>query len=136
MRRGMFDHVQTRVDIWLDPWSDQYGKGWQIEYDLAVRHRRWWRRRAGSAAARTIPYAESDFIFAAIGEEARPDRRHHRAHSVPAARRQWPAHALRTDRTFEKLLATGLTTIVGVQAFIIMGGVVQVVPLTGATSRS
>ena len=41
--------------------------------------------------------------------------------------------ALRTDRTFEKLLATGLTTIVGVQAFIIMGGVVKVVPLTGIT---
>jgi peptidoglycan glycosyltransferase len=31
------------------------------------------------------------------------------------------------------LLATGLTTIIGVQAFIIMGGVVKVVPLTGIT---
>ena len=41
--------------------------------------------------------------------------------------------ALRTDRTFEKLLATGLTTIVGVQAFIIIGGVIKVVPLTGIT---
>ena len=30
----MFDHVQTRVDIWLDPWSDQYGKGWQIVQSL------------------------------------------------------------------------------------------------------
>ena len=41
--------------------------------------------------------------------------------------------ALRTDRTFEKLLATGLTTIVGVQAFIIIGGVLKVIPLTGIT---
>ena len=41
--------------------------------------------------------------------------------------------ALRTDRTFEKLLATGLTTIVGIQAFIIIGGVIKVVPLTGIT---
>ena len=39
--------------------------------------------------------------------------------------------ALRTDRTFEKLLAVGLTTIIGVQAFIIIGGVIKVVPLTG-----
>jgi cell division protein FtsW (lipid II flippase) len=31
------------------------------------------------------------------------------------------------------LLATGLTTIIGVQAFIIIGGVIRVVPLTGIT---
>ncbi len=41
--------------------------------------------------------------------------------------------ALRTDRTFEKLLAVGLTTIIGMQAFIIVGGVIKVVPLTGIT---
>jgi hypothetical protein len=41
--------------------------------------------------------------------------------------------ALRTDRTFEKLLAVGLTTIVGMQAFIIIAGVIKVVPLTGIT---
>jgi len=41
--------------------------------------------------------------------------------------------ALRTQRPFEKLLATGLTTILGVQAFIIIGGVIRVVPLTGIT---
>jgi peptidoglycan glycosyltransferase len=41
--------------------------------------------------------------------------------------------ALRTDRTFEKLLAVGLTTIIGVQAFIIIGGVIKLVPLTGIT---
>ena len=41
--------------------------------------------------------------------------------------------ALRTENTFEKLLAVGLTTIVGVQAFIIVGGVIKVVPLTGIT---
>jgi peptidoglycan glycosyltransferase len=39
--------------------------------------------------------------------------------------------AIRADRAFEKLLATGLTTIVGMQAFIIIGGVTRVVPLTG-----
>ena len=41
--------------------------------------------------------------------------------------------ALRTDNTFEKLLAVGLTTILGVQAFIIVGGVIKLVPLTGIT---
>lgn len=40
---------------------------------------------------------------------------------------------MRTTRPFEKLLAVGLTTILGMQAFIIIGGVIRVVPLTGIT---
>ncbi len=41
--------------------------------------------------------------------------------------------AIRAERPFEKLLATGLTTIVAMQAFIIIGGVLRLVPLTGIT---
>jgi peptidoglycan glycosyltransferase len=41
--------------------------------------------------------------------------------------------ALRAQKEFDKLLATGLTTIVAVQTFIIIGGVLRVVPLTGVT---
>ena len=89
----------------------------------------------GSAAAAPaqVPEAQNDFIFAAIGEEL----------GLFGAAAVLMAYllligaglrtALRTDRTFEKLLAVGLTTIVGVQAFIIIGGVIKVVPLTGIT---
>jgi cell division protein FtsW (lipid II flippase) len=130
----LFDHVQTRVDIWLDPWSDQYGKGWQIVQSLyGIGDGGVAGRGLGRGTPNTIPYAESDFIFSAIGEEL----------GLIGATTVLMAYlllvggglriALRTDRTFEKLLATGLTTIVGVQAFIIMGGVVKVVPLTGIT---
>jgi cell division protein FtsW (lipid II flippase) len=41
--------------------------------------------------------------------------------------------ALRASRPVEQLLAAGLTTIIGVQAFIIIGGVIRLVPLTGVT---
>jgi peptidoglycan glycosyltransferase len=130
----LFDHVQTRVDIWLDPWSDEYGKGWQIVQSLyGIGDGGVAGRGLGRGSPNTIPYAESDFIFAAISEEM----------GLIGASSVLMAYlllvggglriALRTDRTFEKLLATGLTTIVGVQAFIIMGGVVKVVPLTGIT---
>ena len=130
----MFGHVQTRVDIWLDPWQDQYGKGWQIVQSLyGIGDGGVTGRGLGRGTPNTIPYAESDFIFAAIGEEM----------GLIGATTVLMAFlllvggglriALRTDRTFEKLLATGLTTIVGVQAFIIMGGVIKVVPLTGIT---
>ena len=41
--------------------------------------------------------------------------------------------ALRAEAPFDKLLATGLTAILGLQSFIIIGGVVRLVPLTGVT---
>jgi peptidoglycan glycosyltransferase len=41
--------------------------------------------------------------------------------------------ALRTEVPFERLLATGLTVLVGVQSFIIIAGVIRVLPLTGVT---
>lgn len=130
----MFGHVQTRVDIWLDPWADEYGKGWQIVQSLyGIGDGGITGTGLGRGSPDTIPYAESDFIFAAIGEEM----------GLAGATGVLMAYllligaglrvALRTDRTFEKLLATGLTTIVGIQAFIIVGGVIKVVPLTGIT---
>jgi cell division protein FtsW (lipid II flippase) len=130
----MFGHVQTRVDIWLDPWEDEYDKGWQIVQSLyGIGDGGVTGRGLGRGNPDKIPYAESDFIFAAIGEEM----------GLIGASTVLMAFllligaglriALRTERTFEKLLATGLTTIVGIQAFIIIGGVIKVVPLTGIT---
>ena len=41
--------------------------------------------------------------------------------------------AIQADRPFSKLFAAGLTTIIGVQTFVIVGGVIRVIPLTGVT---
>jgi cell division protein FtsW (lipid II flippase) len=41
--------------------------------------------------------------------------------------------AVRSERPFPKLFATGLTTIIGLQSFVIIGGVTRVIPLTGVT---
>jgi peptidoglycan glycosyltransferase len=130
----MFGHVQTRVDIWLDPWRDEYGKGFQIVQALyGLGDGGITGTGLGRGSPDTVPEAQNDFIFAAIGEEL----------GLVGASTVLMAYllliggglriALRTDRPFEKLLATGLTTIVGVQAFIIIGGVIKVVPLTGIT---
>lgn len=130
----MFGHVQTRVDIWLDPWQDEYGKGFQIVQALyGIGDGGIVGTGLGRGSPDKVPEAQNDFIFAAIGEEM----------GLVGATTVLMAYllligaglriALRTDRTFDKLLATGLTTIVGVQAFIIIGGVIKVVPLTGIT---
>jgi len=130
----MFGHVKTRVDIWLDPWADEYGKGYQIVQALyGIGDGGITGTGLGRGSPHKVPLAQNDFIFASIAEEL----------GLFGATAILIAYllligaglrvALRTDRTFEKLLATGLTTIVGVQAFIIIAGVIKVVPLTGIT---
>jgi len=130
----IFGHVQTRVSIWLDPWEDEYGKGFQIVQALyGIGDGGITGTGLGRGSPDKVPEAQNDFIFAAIGEEL----------GLIGATAILIAYlliigaglriAMRTDRTFEKLLAVGLTTIVGMQAFIIIAGVIKVVPLTGIT---
>ncbi len=130
----LFDVVQTRVSIWLDPWAQYNGKGYQIVQAMfAFANGGTGGTGLGLGSPTKIPAAKTDYIFAAIGEEM----------GLVGATAILIAFllmigaglriAVRADRSFEKLLATGLTTIIGMQAFIIIGGVVRVVPLTGIT---
>ena len=80
-----------------------------------------------------MPEAQNDFIFTAIGEEMGLFGASAVLISYLLLIGAGLRTALRTDNTFEKLLAVGLTTILGVQAFIIVGGVIKLVPLTGIT---
>ena len=41
--------------------------------------------------------------------------------------------AMRAEQPFPKLFAAGLTTIIGLQSFVIIGGVTRTIPLTGVT---
>ena len=126
--------MQDRVAIWLNPWADSPARASSSS-----------RRRSPSPGAASpapasalgdptrIPEVKNDFIFAAIGEElgllgATADHRR-----LPAMIGAGLRIAIRAERPFEKLLAAGLTTIIGVQAFVIIGGVTRVLPLTGVT---
>ncbi|MFV0309124.1 MAG: FtsW/RodA/SpoVE family cell cycle protein [Desertimonas sp.] len=126
--------VSTRVERWLDPWADPQGSGYQILQGLyGLTDGGLVGTGLGRGSPGTVPLIETDFIFTAVGEEL----------GLFGATAVLVAYllligaglrtALRTDNTFEKLLATGLTTILGVQAFIIIGGVTKLVPLTGIT---
>jgi peptidoglycan glycosyltransferase len=75
----------------------------------------------------------TDFIFAAIGEELGLFGTTAVITAILLMVGAGLRIALRTDSAFEKLLAVGLTTILAVQSFIIIGGVIRVVPLTGVT---
>ncbi|MEO5680944.1 MAG: FtsW/RodA/SpoVE family cell cycle protein, partial [Acidimicrobiales bacterium] len=129
-----FDHVQTRVQIWLDPWSVAQGKGYQIVQSMFAFGSG---GVAGSGLAlgspQRIPAAATDFIFAAIGEELGLVGTTAVLIAFLLLIGSGLRIALRTEHPFEKLLAAGLTLVIGLQAFIIVGGITRLVPLTGIT---
>lgn len=129
-----FDHVQRRVDIWLDPFADPKGSGFQIvEAAFALAEGGVTGTGLGLGSPGRIPYAETDMIFAAVGEELGLTG----ATAVLAAFVLLIGAGLRVATAapspFEKLLAAGLTALLGFQTFIIVGGVIRVLPLTGIT---
>lgn len=130
----MFSHVQTRVDIWLDPFADAQDKGYQIVQSLySLADGGIFGQGIGRGMSTDIPYVESDFIFAAIGEETGLLG----AAGVLllylcfAIRGILTAARARSD--FSSFTAVGATSIVILGAFIIVGGVTRLIPLTGIT---
>jgi cell division protein FtsW (lipid II flippase) len=131
---SMFDHVQTRVEVWLDPWSTAQGDGYQIVQSMFAFGSG---GVAGTGLAlgspQRIPAAATDFIFAAIGEELGLLGTTAVLVAFMLLVGSGLRIALRCDHPFEKLLAAGLTLVLGFQTFIIVGGITRVVPLTGIT---
>ena len=129
-----FGHVQRRVDIWLDPWKDPADSGYQVIQGLfAMAFGGVTGTGLGLGGDVRIPASENDFIFAVIAEEL----------GLLGGALVIMAYLLmvgsglriasRADHAFDKLLATGLTVLLGIQAFIIIAGVVRLLPLTGVT---
>jgi peptidoglycan glycosyltransferase len=129
-----FTHVHDRVAIWTNPWADPAHTGYQIiqgTYALAAGGTTG--TGLGLGDPTRIPAVHNDFIFAAIGEELGLVGTTAILVAFLLLIGAGLRIATRAERPFEKALAAGLTTIVGVQAFVIIGGVIRVVPLTGVT---
>jgi peptidoglycan glycosyltransferase len=129
-----FGQVFTRVSIWLDPWADAQGKGYQlVQSTFSFASGGVTGTGLGLGSPTRIPEVKNDFIFVAIAEELGLLG----SAAILIAFVLFVGSGLRVavgaERVFSKLLAAGLTTIVAVQAFVIIGGVVRVVPLTGVT---
>lgn len=136
----IFPHVQLRVDVWLNPWADPTNRGYQIVQSLfALADGGLFGQGLGrgylilQSGNTIIPNLETDFIFSAIGEELGLAGAVgiillytifvYRGYRV----------AVRSRDDFSRLLAAGLTSIFALQAFLIMGGVIKLIPLTGIT---
>jgi cell division protein FtsW (lipid II flippase) len=129
-----FGHVQERVSIWLDPWKDPSGSGYQLLQGLfAMAFGGVAGTGLGLGSDVPIPASESDFIFVVISEQLGLLGGALVIMAFLLMVGSGLRIASRSDHAFDKLLATGLTLLLGLQAFIIIGGVTRLLPLTGVT---
>src|ERR671916_406254 len=130
----LFEHVQVRVQAWLDPWKDPDGTGFQILQSIFnIADGGLLGTGLGAGYAQTIPEVETDFVFSAIASEL----------GLLGATAVLLAFlifvyrgtkiALLVEDDASKLLAFGLTTMFALQTLVIVGGVTKAIPLTGIT---
>lgn len=130
----LFDHVDRRVTAWLRPFSDYEDAGYQIAQGVfALGTGSLSGSGPGMGRPDLIPFASTDFIFAAVGEEFGFAGAVAVLCSYALIVAAGFGIALRARDPFRKLLAVGLSFAFGIQVFLIIGGVLRIVPLTGIT---
>lgn len=129
-----FDHVQRRVAGWLQPFENFEDAGYQISQGLfALGSGSLSGAGPGLGRPDLIPNASTDFVFAAVGEELGFAGTVSVLALYALVLAVGLGIAFRSRDTFRKLLAAGLTFVLGIQTFLIIGGVLRLVPLTGIT---
>jgi cell division protein FtsW len=136
----LIPRVEERVSVWIDPWADAQRSGYQIIQALySISNGGFGGTGFGkgtfenTGGGELIPYLHTDFIFAALGQELG-------LVGAAALLLVYMLFCLRGFRIallaqdgFSKLLAVGLTFGFALQTFIIVGGVLRIIPLTGIT---
>jgi cell division protein FtsW (lipid II flippase) len=130
----LFHRVQTRIDNWIDPWHDPFGVGDQpIQSDFAIASGGIFGAGLGEGRPWLIPEVQTDYVFSAIAEELGLIGVIVLLGLYVALTGRGLLIARRRPDAFGKLLATGLTASLSIQAIIILAGVLRLMPLTGVT---
>jgi cell division protein FtsW (lipid II flippase) len=131
----MFGHVRARVTVWLDPWAYADNSGYQIVQSIyGFANGGILGAGLGQGFPNLVPFANTDFIVAALGEEL----------GVTGVFALLLLYAILIERgfriavsvrdSFGQLLAAGLSITLALQVFVIIGGVTGLIPLTGLTT--
>ncbi len=130
----LFDVVQVRVNALWNPWVDASGDSFQIVQSLiAIANGGFAGRGPGLGAPRVIPVVHSDFIFAAVVEEWGLLGGLGMLLLILLFVLRGLRLATLLRLRFHALLAGGLAATIGIQAILIVGGVIRALPLTGVT---
>ena len=126
-------HAQARVAVWLDPFRDPLGAGWQLGQSLSALYAGGlWGAGIGEGAPRAVPIVSSDFVYAALAEEWGL------AGCALLLALYWAwlgrlAASGAEGREPCRLLGLGAAALLGVQIALNVGGVTKALPMTGIT---
>ncbi len=130
----LIDIIHARIDSWLNPWNDPSGASYQIVQSLlAVANGGVEGRGPGLGSPALVPVAISDFIFSAVAEETGLIGSIGLITLFGLFITRGLRVALRAPDLFRRLLAAGVTAYIGIQALLIIGGNLRILPLTGVT---
>lgn len=130
----VFAHGQGRLRAWQAPFEDPTGGSWQILQGLSGMFAGGlWGEGFGRGNPEYTPIAQSDFIYAVLGEELGFAGCVLVVALFLVLILRGLEIAYRTRSSFGALLAAGLTTVIAVQTFLNIGGVTKSIPLTGVT---
>jgi cell division protein FtsW (lipid II flippase) len=130
----MFSHVKVRVAIWLNPWADYKDTGYQIvQVLIAIASGGLFGVGLGLGSPTVIPIYFTDCIFAVICEQFGILFGILVLAMYVILILRGASIAISARRGFFALLAMGTTVLLGVQTFVIIGGVLKLIPLTGVT---
>ncbi len=130
----LFDHVKIRILTWINPWPYIDNKGYQITQSLfAISSGDYFGTGLGRGNPSFIPLSYNDFIFSSITEEMGVFTGIGIIMLFMLLTYRGFKIGLKQKLIFYRILAIGISLMFGIQAFIIIGGVLKLIPLTGLT---
>lgn len=130
----IFPHVRSRVQTWLDPWKYIDTRGYQITQSLfAIAEGGFFGTGLGLGYPEFIPEVHTDFIFPAICEEMGIFTGIGIIMLFLILVYRGFKIAINQRYKFYRIVALGISILFGIQSFIIFGGVLNMIPLTGIT---
>lgn len=130
----LFDHVRIRFETWINPWKYIDNKGYQITQSLfAIASGGFFGTGIGKGYPDFIPEVHTDFIFAAISEEMGIFTGMGIIMLFLILVYRGFKIAINQKDKFFRIVALGISLLFGIQSFIILGGVIKLIPLTGIT---